>query len=54
MSRLSGLEQQFNTIRKRKKSRYRLYESEVLSVKLEQVEETPEKPKRQPKPKPEK
>ena len=54
MSRLSELEQQFNTVRKRKKSRYRVYESEVLSVKLEQVEKTQEPPQRQPKPKSEK
>lgn len=53
MSRLSELARQFNTVRKRKKVRYQVYECEVLSVKLEQVEKTHEQPQRK-KSKPEK
>lgn len=54
MSWVSELGERFNTVRKRKKGRYRVYESEVLAVKLQQVEKTPEKAPRQPKPKSEK
>jgi len=39
MSRLNQWSQQLDTIRKRKKSRFRTYNSEVLLVKLKQVEE---------------
>lgn len=39
MSNLTQLQKKINTIRRRKKSQYRTYQSETLAVKLEQVTE---------------